>query len=76
MKEVQLSIHVYVSVKQYLHIMNVAVKPAVERAQLRAHQDEGLGYGRSLQESVQVVHHAGRQQHSSVSAQKPGHAAN
>lgn len=49
--------------------MNVAVKPAVECAELRAHQDEGLGYPGSLQESVQIIHHPGRQQHSSVSAQ-------
>lgn len=49
--------------------MNVAVKPAIERAQLRAHQDEGLGYSSSLQEPVQIIHHPGRQQHSSVSAQ-------
>ncbi|TNN72898.1 hypothetical protein EYF80_016827 [Liparis tanakae] len=36
-------------------------EPAVERAELRAHQDEGRGYGSGLQESVQIVHHPGRQ---------------
>lgn len=49
--------------------MNVTVKPAIERAELRAHQDEGLGYPSSLQESVQIIYHPGRQQHSSASAQ-------
>lgn len=53
----------------YLHIMNVAVKPAVESAELRPNQDERLGDLSSLQESVQVIHHPGRQQHSSVPAQ-------
>lgn len=48
--------------------MNVAVKPAVECPELRAHQDEGLGYLSSLQESVQIIHHPGRQQHSSHTA--------
>lgn len=42
--------------------MNVAVKPAVERPQFRAHQDEGLGELGSLQESVQIIHHPGEQQ--------------
>jgi len=41
--------------------MDVAVEPAVERAELRAHQDEGRGYGSGLQESVQIIHHPGRQ---------------
>lgn len=41
--------------------MNVAVEPAVERPELRANQDEGFGYAGSLQESVQIVHHPGRQ---------------
>lgn len=50
--------------------MNVAVKPAVERTERRAHQDERLCDLSSLQESVQVIHHPGRQQQSSVPAQK------
>lgn len=49
--------------------MNVAVKPGVESAQLRANQDERLGDVSSLQESVEVIHHPGRQKHSSVPAQ-------
>lgn len=49
--------------------MNVAVKPAVESAELRPNQDERLGDLSSLQESVQVIHHPGRQQQSSVPAQ-------
>lgn len=48
--------------------MNVAVKPAVKCTELRAHEDEGLGDPSSLQESVQIIHHPGRQQHLSVSA--------
>ena len=48
--------------------MNVAVEPAVECAELRAHQDEGLGDPSSLHEPVQIIHHPERQQHSSVSA--------
>lgn len=42
--------------------MNVAVKPAVERPEFRARQDEGLGDLGSLQESVQIIHHPGEQQ--------------
>lgn len=53
----------------YSHIVNVAVKPGVESAQLGANQDERLGDVSSLQESVQVIHHPGRQQHSAVPAQ-------
>lgn len=49
--------------------MNVAVKSAVECTELRTHQDERLGYLSSLQESVHIINHPGRQQHSSVSAQ-------
>lgn len=52
--------------------MNVAVKPAIECAELRAHQDEGLGYPSCLQESVQIIHHPARQQHSSVSRRNQG----
>lgn len=53
----------------YLHIMNVAVKSAVESAELRPNQDERLGDLSSLQQSVQVIHHPGREQHSCVPAQ-------
>lgn len=53
----------------YLHIMNVAIKPAVESAELRSNQDERFGNLSSFQESVQVIHHPGRQPHSSVPAQ-------
>lgn len=56
--------------------MDVAVEPAIERAKLGARQDEGPGYPSSLQESVQIIHHPGRQQYSSVSALKPGHSKN
>lgn len=48
--------------------MDVAVEPAVERAEPGAHQDEGFGYPSSLQEAVQVIHHPGKQ-HWSISAQ-------
>lgn len=41
----------------YLHVVDVAVEPPVERAELRAHQDEGLGDGSGLQESVQIINH-------------------
>lgn len=47
---------------KYLHIVNVAVKPAVERPEFGAHQDEGRGDLGSLQESVQIIHHPGEQQ--------------
>ena len=57
---------------QYLHIMNVGEEPSIERSQLRAHQDEGLGDPSSLQESVQIIHHPVGQQHSSLSC-KLGH---
>lgn len=60
--------HVSAPTLQHLHVMDVAVEPAVERSQLGAHQDEGLGYPSSLQESVQIIHHPGRQRRSSVSA--------
>lgn len=55
---------------QYLHIMNVAVEPAIERAKLRAYQYKGHGYPCSLQQSVQIIHHPARQHHSSVPAKK------
>lgn len=55
--------------------MNVAVEPAIECAELGANQDEGPGDPGSLQEPMQIIHHPGRQQYSSVSAQKPGHSA-
>lgn len=57
------------SIFGYLRIMNVGVKPAVESAELRPNQDEGRGDLSSLQEPVQVIHHPGRQQHSSVPVQ-------
>lgn len=57
------------AITQYLHIVNVAVKPAIEGTKFRAHQNEGFGYPGSLQESVQIIHHPARQQHSSMSAQ-------
>lgn len=49
--------------------MNVAVKPAVESAELRTNQDKRLGDLSSLQESVQIIHHPERGQHSSVHAE-------
>lgn len=49
--------------------MNVTVKPAVECPKFRAHQDEGLSYLGSLQQSVQIIHHPGEKQHSVVSAE-------
>ncbi len=48
--------------------MDVAIKPAVECTELRADQDERFGDLSSLQESVQIIYHAGKQQHSYVSA--------
>lgn len=66
-QELQTVMHT--AIAEYLHIMNVAVKPAIEGTKLRAHQNEGLGYPGSLQESVQIIHHPARQQHSSLSAQ-------
>lgn len=59
----------HTAIIEYLHIMNVAVKPAIEGTKLRAHQNEGFGYPGSLQESVQIIHHPARQRHSSLSAQ-------
>lgn len=56
--------------------MYVGEEPAVEGAELRAHQDEGLGYGSSLEESVQIVHHPGRQQQLICLCIKSGHTAN
>lgn len=56
--------------------MNVAVKPAVESAELRPDQDERPGDLSSLQESVQVIHHPRRQQHSSCACAKQAHAKN
>lgn len=56
--------------------MNVAVKPAVERPEFGAHQDEGLGDLGSLQESVQIIHHpAEQQQLICVGTKNPGHGA-
>lgn len=52
---------VHFSIIEYLHIMNVAVKSTIERTKLRTHQDERLGYLSSLQESVQIINHPGRQ---------------
>lgn len=49
--------------------MNVAVKPAIECPKFRAHQDEGLSYLGSLQQSVQIIHHPGEKQYSVVSAE-------
>lgn len=46
---------------QYLHIVDVAVEPAIEGTELRANQDEGLVDFGSLQESVKIIHHPGRQ---------------
>lgn len=40
-----------------LRVVDVAVEPAVERAQLRANQDEGCGYICSLDQSMKVIHH-------------------
>lgn len=53
---------IQLTVFKYLHIVNVAVKPAVERPEFGAHQDEGRGDLGSLQESVQIIHHPGEQQ--------------
>lgn len=54
---------------EYLHIVNVAVEPGIERSELRANQDERRGDPCGLQESVQIIHHPARQHHSSVPAQ-------
>lgn len=54
--------------------MNVAVKPAVERPEFRAHQDEGLGDLGRFQESVQIIHHPGEQL-ICVSTKNTGHSA-
>lgn len=40
-----------------LRVVDVRIKPAVQRTQLRADQNEGRGYPSSLDQLVEVVHH-------------------
>lgn len=47
-----------------LHIMYVTVEPAVERADLRANQNQRLGDLSSQQQTVQIIHHPWRQHNS------------